>query len=324
MQVLRDVETWPRPASGTAITIGAYDGVHLGHRTVIGKVRDLAAARGLETAVVTFDRHPASVVRPESAPLLLTDLEQKLELLATTGVDYTLVLHFDEARSKEPADEFVTDVLVGHLNAKAVVVGDDFHFGHRRQGNVGLLQEMGATLGFDVLGLDLVDADGRPADGESVSSTAIRAALRKGDLDAATHMLGRRHEVRGTVVDGDKRARDLGFPTANVAVPDEICLPADGIYAGWYLRPDGVRLPAALSLGRRPTFYETRRHVLARSARARLRRRPLRRAGPRAVPGPPARRAQVRLGRHSGRADGERLRSGPTHPRNRQLNRRCA
>jgi riboflavin kinase / FMN adenylyltransferase len=257
MQVLRDVETWPRPAAGTAVTIGAYDGVHLGHRTVIGRVRELAAARGLETAVVTFDRHPASVVRPDSAPLLLTDLEQRLELLATTGVDYTLVLHFDEARSKEPADEFVTDVLVEHLNARAVVVGDDFHFGHRRQGNVGLLREMGADSGFEVIGLDLVDPEGNPADGESVSSTAIRAALQAGQVDEATRMLGRLHEVRGTVVGGDERARDLGFPTANVAVPDEICLPADGIYAGWYLRPDGVARPAALSLGRRPTFYES-------------------------------------------------------------------
>jgi riboflavin kinase / FMN adenylyltransferase len=257
MQVLRDVETWPRPAVGTAVTIGAYDGVHLGHRTVISQVRELAAARGLETAVVTFDRHPASVVRPESAPLLLTDLEQRLELLATTGVDYTLVLHFDEARSKEPADEFVTDVLVEHLNARVVVVGDDFHFGHRRQGNVELLREMGVISGFDVIGLDLVDVEGNPADGESVSSTAIRAALQAGRLDEATRMLGRLHEVRGIVVGGDKRARDLGFPTANVAVPDEICLPADGIYAGWYLRPDDVARPAALSLGRRPTFYES-------------------------------------------------------------------
>jgi riboflavin kinase/FMN adenylyltransferase len=257
MQVLRDIETWPRPTRGTAVTIGAYDGVHLGHRAVIASVRDLAAAHGLATAVVTFDRHPAAVVRPDSAPPLLTDLEQKLELLATTGVDYTLVLHFDDARSKEPAEEFVTEVLVGSLNARAVVVGEDFHFGHRRSGNVALLRDMGAKLGFEVLGIDLVGTDGRPAAGEErVSSTAIREALRHGDLARANRLLGRFHEVRGAVVDGDKRARELGFPTANIAVPSEICLPADGIYAGWYLRPDGLARPAALSLGRRPTFYE--------------------------------------------------------------------
>jgi riboflavin kinase/FMN adenylyltransferase len=257
MQVLRDVGSCPRPPHGTVVTIGAYDGVHRGHQAVIGQVRHLAGDRGSETAVVTFDRHPASVVRPDSAPKLLTDLDQKLELLQATGVDYALVVHFDEARSKEPAEVFVTDILVGCLNAKAVVVGADFHFGHLRRGNVVLLRAMGRELGFDVLGIDLVGLDGAPAVSERpVSSTAIREALRDGVVADAATMLGRPHEVRGVVVDGDKRARDLGYPTANVAVPDEICLPADGIYAGWYLRPDGRRLPTAISLGRRPTFYE--------------------------------------------------------------------
>jgi len=257
MQVLRDVDVTTAPPAGTVVTIGAYDGVHRGHRAVIARVRQLAAERGLQSAVVTFDRHPASVVRPESAPPLLTDLDQKLELLATTGVDYTLVVHFDEARSQEPAADFVTEILAGSLGARAVVVGDDFHFGHRRRGNVALLQTMGADLGFDVTGLDLVGLDGRPAPEEDrVSSTAIRSALARGDLDRANTMLGRAHEVRGIVGHGDKRARELGFRTANVAVPDDVCLPADGIYAGWYLRPDGEARPAALSLGRRPTFYD--------------------------------------------------------------------
>ncbi len=261
MQVLHDTGS-PLPGgdAGTVVTIGAYDGVHLGHRAVIGEVRRLAAERGLRSAVVTFDRHPASVVRPESAPLLLTDLDQKLELLADTGVDLTLVLHFDEARSKEPADEFVRDVLVRGLGGRAVVVGDDFHFGFKRQGNVALLRRLGADLDFDVLPVGLLDAEALAVDvprlGEPVSSTSIRAALRGGDLDGANAMLGRPHEVRGIVGRGDARARDLGFRTANVGVPDAVCLPDDGIYAGWYLRPDGVRRPAALSLGRRPTFYE--------------------------------------------------------------------
>jgi riboflavin kinase/FMN adenylyltransferase len=257
MQVIRESESSSAPQQGTVVTIGAYDGVHRGHQAVIRNVRDLAAARGLATAVVTFDRHPAAVVRPESAPKLLTDLAQKLELLAATEVDHTLVLHFDEVRSKEPAEEFVHEVLVNRLNAKVVVVGDDFHFGHQRRGNVALLSRMGAELGFDVVGIELVGLDGHPAaPTDRVSSTAIRQALAEGRLDEANAMLGRHHEVRGVVRDGDKRARELGFPTANVAVPDEICLPADGIYAGWYLQPDGERLPAAISLGRRPTFYE--------------------------------------------------------------------
>ena len=256
MEVIRDLSGCPRPPGGTAVTIGAYDGVHLGHRAVIGEVRRRADEAGLRSAVVTFDRHPASVVRPESAPRLLTDLDQKLELLAATGIDYCLVVTFDEARSREPADDFVREVLVGCLAARLVVVGDDFHFGHKRSGNVDLLRVMGADLGFEVDGLALVDAEGHPAPAEArVSSTRIRHALVEGDLALANAMLGRLHEVRGVVAHGDHRGRELGFPTANVSVPGDILLPADGIYAGWLERAGGDVLPAAISLGRRPTFY---------------------------------------------------------------------
>jgi riboflavin kinase/FMN adenylyltransferase len=247
----------PRPARGTAVTIGSYDGVHLGHRVVIAELRRRAEERGLETAVVTFDRHPAAVVRPESAPLQLTDLDQEVELLAGTGVDHVVVLTFDEARAKEPAEEFVHEILVGCLAAKLVIVGDDFHFGHERKGNVALLRTMGAELGFEVEGLALVDAGGRPASGaDRVSSTAIRRALQAGDLDAANAMLGRPHEVRGVVAHGDHRGREWGFPTANVEVPENAQLPADGIYAVEYERPDGSVHPGAASLGRRPTIYD--------------------------------------------------------------------
>jgi len=256
MDVLRDPATCPRPEEGTAVTIGAFDGVHRGHRTVIAALRERAAEEGLATAVVTFDRHPASVVRPESAPLLLTDLDQKLELLADCGVDYTLVVRFDEERAVEPAEDFVDQVLVGCLNARLVAVGRDFHFGHGRRGNVELLGRMGADLGFEVIGHELVGLEGTGVSGQPVSSTRIRQALAAGDLDLANEMLGRPHEVRGVVDHGDKRARELDFRTANLDVPPTTCLPADGIYAGWYLTPDGVRHPTAISLGRRPTFYE--------------------------------------------------------------------
>ena len=257
MEVLRDLSACPSPPGGTAVTIGAYDGVHLGHRAVIAEVRRRAGQRGLATAVVTFDRHPASVVRPESAPRLLTDLDQKLELLAGTGVDYCLVITFDEARSHESAEDFVREVLAGRLAARVVVVGEDFHFGHGRAGNVKLLADMGVDLGFEVEGLDLVDRVGVPADaeGDRVSSTRIRHALAAGDLAEANALLGRPHEIRGVVARGDERGRDLGFPTANVSVPGDILLPADGIYAGWFERADGSVHPAAISLGRRPTFY---------------------------------------------------------------------
>jgi riboflavin kinase/FMN adenylyltransferase len=257
MQVLRDVGACPRPAAGSVVTIGAYDGVHLGHQAIIGEVRSRATSSIMESAVVTFDRHPASVVRPESAPLLLTDLDQKLELLAATGLDRCLVLTFDEARSKEPAEDFVHEVLVDCLGARVVIVGEDFHFGHQRRGNVALLRSMGAQLGFEVEGLPLVDSTGLPTGpGERASSTAIRHALATGDLPRATALLGRLHEVRGVVARGDARGRELGFPTANVSVPGDILLPADGIYAGWYQRPTGRVHAAAISLGRRPTFYE--------------------------------------------------------------------
>ncbi|MEY2458630.1 MAG: riboflavin kinase / adenylyltransferase [Acidimicrobiaceae bacterium] len=263
MQTLRALDACPRPPLGTAVTIGAYDGVHLGHRAVIATVQRLAVERGLATAVVTFDRHPASVVRPESAPRLLTDLDQKLELLEETGVDYSLVVHFDEERSRESAEDFVREVLVGCLNAKLVVVGADFHFGHQRRGNVALLEQMGRELGFEVLGMSLVGPDGVPARDEvQVSSTAIRRALVAGDVALANKLLGHDYEVRGLVEHGDERGRTWGFPTANVAVSEEILLPADGIYAGWYERPSGERVPAAISLGRRPTVYEAQPYRL--------------------------------------------------------------
>jgi riboflavin kinase/FMN adenylyltransferase len=257
MDVLDDVNGCPTGSSGAVVTIGAYDGVHLGHRHIIGHVLSRAAELGSASGVVTFDRHPASVVRPQSAPKLLTDLEQKLELLAATGIDFTQVIHFDEQRSAESAEDFVTEVLVRCLRVQAVVVGHDFHFGHQRRGDVSLLERMGSEYGFDVTGMRLVGDGGtdRPGAGP-VSSTLIRQLLAAGSVEEAAGLLGRPHEVRGVVQAGDRRGRELGFPTANVAVPGEIQLPADGIYAGWYGRQDGSWHPAALSLGRRPTFYD--------------------------------------------------------------------
>jgi riboflavin kinase / FMN adenylyltransferase len=258
VQIVRDTSVCPDLGRGAAVTIGAYDGVHLGHRAVIAEVRREAESRGLASAVVTFDRHPAAVVRPESAPKLLCNLDQKLELLASTGIDLAVLVRFDEERADETAEEFVQEVLVDCLRARTVIVGADFHFGKGRGGNVALLNQLGPELGFDVHGMALVDADGHPtADDRRVSSTAIRRALVAGEVEAAAALLGRPHEVRGLVHQGDQRGRELGFPTANVAVPGSILLPADGIYAGWFVRADGQALPAAISLGRRPTFYET-------------------------------------------------------------------
>jgi riboflavin kinase/FMN adenylyltransferase len=240
------------PERGTAVTIGAYDGVHLGHRHLIAELRRRAEERHLDSALVTFDRHPATVVRPESAPLLLTDLDQRLELLEDAGVDLTVVVPFDQARSHESPEDFVREVLVDALGVRLVVVGEDFHFGYRRRGNVGLLAELGSSYGYEVVGLGLEHA----GSGGAVSSTRIRELLAAGDVEGAARLLGRHHQVRGTVVPGDGRGGpELGFPTANVEVPAGIATPGVGIYACWYERPGGEVHAAAASLGRRPTFH---------------------------------------------------------------------
>ena len=238
--------------SGTAVTIGAYDGVHLGHRALLRDLSARAATRGLSTVVVTFDRHPASVVRPESAPPQLTDLDQKIELLEACGIDRTVVIAFDRSRADESAEDFVKEVLVDRLKARLVVVGEDFHFGHGRKGNVALLTELGRQYDFEVVGARLT-GDGIDA----VSSTRIRTLVAAGDVVGAARLLERPHEVRGRIVHGDGRGGpELGFPTANFEIGDDIALPADGIYAGYFTRADGTVHPAAVSVGRRPTFYQ--------------------------------------------------------------------
>jgi riboflavin kinase/FMN adenylyltransferase len=243
----------------TVVTIGAYDGVHLGHRAVIGQVCENARALGVRSVVVTFDRHPASVVRPESAPKLLTEPDQKLELLASTGVDATLVVPFDVQQSAELPADFVRRVLVDALCVRGVIVGEDFHFGHKRGGNVAMLRDMSAHHDYTVIPVALV-ARGDGVD-EPVSSTAIRRALAGGDVRRATAMLGRAHEVRGVVGHGDQRGRTIGFPTANVVVDSSLCLPADGVYAATVAIADELGSvvsshSAAVNLGRRPTFHE--------------------------------------------------------------------
>lgn len=212
---------------GSVVTIGAYDGVHIGHRQVIEHVRSIAEAEGLASVVVTFDRHPASVVRPESAPLLLTDLDQKLELLRATGVDDVVVIRFDEDRATETAEDFVTEVLVSQLTAAVVVVGRDFHFGKGRGGNVALLEAMGKQYGFRVAPFDLVTqpSPGGGAAAEVVSSTRVRTCIAAGALADAARLLGRPHEVRGVVCED-----------GSIAVPTEILIPPAGRYSAQVAR----------------------------------------------------------------------------------------
>jgi len=257
MEIILDPSSCRPPSSGSAVTIGAYDGVHRGHQALLAGLRAEARTRGLETVVVTFDRHPATVVRPESAPLLLCDLDQKLELLAAQGVDRTVVVPFDAERAKESPEDFVSSLLVNGLAARLIVVGEDFHFGRDRAGNVALLRAMGETSGFTVEGIDLVSAVGGHRLDQPISSTFVRQLVGAGEVAKAAVMLGRPHQIRGEVVHGDRRGgAELGYPTANLEIPPGMCLPALGIYAGFYERPDGTVHPTAISVGRRPTFYE--------------------------------------------------------------------
>ncbi len=244
----------------SVITIGAYDGVHRGHQAVIEQVRQQAGILDARSIVVTFDRHPASVVRPESAPLLLTDLDQKLGLLAATGIDATCIVKFDESSSHEEPSDFVKRVLVDGLSARRIIIGEDFHFGYKRGGNVALLCELGPKFDFDVVPIELISR-GDGVD-EPVSSTAIRRALAGGQVELATQLLGHHFEIRGDVVHGDHRGRTIGFPTANIEVPKVICIPADGVYAGVFTRFNGSKHVCAINLGRRPTFYEHADHSL--------------------------------------------------------------
>ena len=260
MLVVTDLSVSPWPNERAVITIGAYDGVHRGHRAVIAQVQARAAELGARSVVVTFDRHPASVIRPDAAPRLLTNPAQKLELLADTGVDATVVVPFSPEQARETPVDFVERVIVNALRAQAVIVGSDFHFGHMRQGNITLLREMGERHDFTCEPVVLVSrADGVD---EPISSTAIRRALAGGEIETATRLLGRALEVRGTVVTGDQRGRTIGFATANVEIPNGMCLPSDGVYAGLYRRPDGSEHACAINLGRRPTFYVNAEHSL--------------------------------------------------------------
>jgi len=258
------VQRWCRPDDvpgewgRSVVTIGVFDGVHVGHRAIVARAVADAAELGASSVVVTFDPHPARVVRPDGAPLLLGDVGQRVELLAALGVDAVLVLPFDHDMSLLPAKDFVTSILVDRLHVRRVVVGENFRFGHRARGDVALLRAMGAEYDFDVDGVDLVGGVD-----DAVSSTVVRGLIASGDVAAAARALARPYGVSGVVVRGDARGRELGYPTANLAVPVGVAVPADGVYAGWLVRADGSRWPAAISVGTNPTFDGVDRRVEA-------------------------------------------------------------
>lgn len=250
MQIWSSFDDVPGDLGPTVVTIGNFDGVHLGHQHVLQQARDTAGELAVpKVVVVTFDPHPIAVLRPEHAPPTLTSIETRLRLLETAGVDAVLVIPFDRDIAAWTPEEFIDRVLVGALGAKAVVVGANFRFGNRAAGDVALLRTAGETRGFVVEGVAL---DGGP---QVWSSTYIRNCLAAGDVAGAAEALGRPFTVRGCVVKGDQRGRDLGFPTANVPAPVDGAAPADGVYAGRLTRLDtGETYPAAISVGTNPTF----------------------------------------------------------------------
>jgi riboflavin kinase / FMN adenylyltransferase len=268
VQRWRGLEATPADLGRTVVTIGMYDGVHLGHQKLIGAAVARARAMRRPCLLLTFDPHPAEVVRPGSHPAILTSLDRKAELVAGLGVDAMCVLPFTAEFMRLPPETFTHTVLVEHLHAAQVVVGENFTYGHRAAGTVGTLTAEGRRFGFAVEGVPLAEDTSDSGD-VTISSTYIRACVAAGDMVAAARALGRPHRVDGVVVRGDRRGRDLGYPTANVESPQYTAIPADGVYAGHLVTRDPrsgasrERLPAAISVGTNPTFQGSRRTVEA-------------------------------------------------------------
>lgn len=260
MAVWRSPAEVPADLGRTVVTIGVFDGVHRGHQVVLDRAARHGREAGLPVVAVTFHPNPMEVLRPDAAPPALSAVDHRADLLQAAGADHVLVLPFDKARAQQPAAEFVADILVGRLGARAVVVGADFRFGHRAAGDVALLQRLGMDHDFAVEAVDIAGGEGV----ERWSSSHVRERLAEGDVAAAIRALGRPYRVEGVVGRGAGRGKDLGFPTANVPAPDGRVVPADGVYAGWLLRlddPGGARLPAAISVGTNPTFGPGERTV---------------------------------------------------------------
>ena len=252
MIVFRDPSEVPPGFGPSAVAIGKFDGVHAGHRAVIGRLKEIAAESGIRAVAVTFDRNPLAVLRPDRCPENVVTVERKIELLSELELDATLLLTFDEELAARSAEDFVAGILTSALHVSTVLVGEDFRFGRGGAGNPDLLRQLGPKYGFTVEVVDDVFLDGS---NRRVSSTWIRELLMAGDVTAAARVLDRNVDVRGEVVHGLKRGRELGFPTANLSASVDSFVPADGVYAGWLVDHEtGLRHRAAISVGTNPTF----------------------------------------------------------------------
>lgn len=249
MERWRGVDGIPPGWGRCVLTIGVFDGLHRGHQELVHACVTKARELGLPAVMMTFDPHPAEVVRPGSHPTELITLRRKAELAAELGINVFVVLPFTPVMASTDPQAFVHDVIVDSLHAACVVVGENFRFGHRGAGDLTLLRTLGARFGFNAVGVALVSKDTL-----TVTSTLVRASVGAGDVHAAAQALGRPHRVEGVVVHGDGRGgSELGYPTANLDVTPHSALPTDGVYAGWFLLGDR-RSPAAISIGSNPTF----------------------------------------------------------------------
>ena len=263
-----DLSEVPDDFGPSVVTIGNFDGVHRGHVSVLSAMADDARAGGARAVAVTFSPHPQQVHRPQGAPALITGDEDRLELLAQTGLDAVLLLRYTLDFARQTPEEFVRRYLVDGLRARTVVVGRDVRFGRDNSGDLATMADLGRRFGFDV---EVIDDVTGPAGGSDDpvhrrwSSSWVRELLQDGDVVGAAQVLGRPHRLRGVVVHGDARGRELGFPTANLAPEATGMVPADGVYAGWLRRTDRPAgsvdsvLPAAISIGTNPTFEGLRR-----------------------------------------------------------------
>ncbi|WP_022872003.1 bifunctional riboflavin kinase/FAD synthetase [Nesterenkonia alba] len=270
MKIYRGLEELPARPDPSALTIGNFDGVHLGHQHVLAQLRRQAQEYDAVSVAMTFDPHPAFIHRPDAVPGLLTGLEEKLSRLEATGIDAVVVVTYTPQFAAMTPEEFVSTYFVDALNPAVVVVGRDLRFGRDNSGDFSTMVQLGERFGFDVTGVEDYEVGG--AARARCSSTAIRMALEHGDVEAAIEMLGRPHSVTGEVVHGEARGRALGFPTANLAQDSEGMVPADGVYAGWVsdleterqpVSEQAARWPAAISVGSNPTFHGVERVVEA-------------------------------------------------------------
>lgn len=233
--------------AGATVAIGIFDGVHLGHQAILKRAKELSNGRGL--IVLTFDPHPRQIFDPENAPTMLVSLERRVELLKEHGANAVVVCDFDRDFAAKSPEEFVTEVLVKQLQISGVVVGANFTYGHRAAGKVADLIESGKVHGFFAEEVAIQDFEGAP-----ISSTRIRDEVAAGDVESAAMLLSRPHRLEGIVVHGEKRGREIGYPTANLGYSTSFnTVPSDGVYAGW-LEVEGDRWPAAISIGTNPTF----------------------------------------------------------------------